>query len=307
MKIYLKVLAPLLALLLGPLTLFSQQPGIFMLRSLDSDSAKTGFISLSDVYPLSEHPDSSAIPGAGEEEGLSAEQVSLTGKYRHMCLAKTGISESEKVYLYNYQTNRSLVLRVKDLPLIATMNIYGANKPYTQFDYMIGFEINSASIKLLGQSTGMVLAAISKKDPFIKKPMQNLKWAEVVGGTFPEMAAPVGNTRAFKEGEYHVGKMRVAKTDSLTFYCRELLKDDYLFAKQLLVIHSRSKKVIFQNLFYSSESASFASEDAQWTGYLFNGRPPVLMQFQCSSFGCPEIIFLKQGTESIYLKCDNRH
>ena len=88
-----------------------------------------------------------------------------------------------------------------------------------------------------------------------------------------------------------------------------------LFARRLLVVDSKTKEIIIDKLYSSSEGTSPTplnyeeGDDVvnQWTGKLFKNKPQVIFGFLYESFGCPGISIIDKSNEEIYLQCDNRH
>jgi hypothetical protein len=96
----------------------------------------------------------------------------------------------------------------------------------------------------------------------------------------------------FENGDYEAGQCHVFDDEKHHFFIQELIKDHRQFGLRLLVTDSKTGDKIFEELYYSGESASFASLDNQWVGYLFENEPMVIFGFQWHSFGCPFITFI---------------
>lgn len=104
---------------------FSQNLQLFDLKLIGDD--ERGFFSLSEMYTLVEHEDSIAIPDLSahsQEEAAQFEQIKLEYHFRDLFLLKTGISESDTVYIFDYKTNFQLKFCVKDLTLTASITPY---------------------------------------------------------------------------------------------------------------------------------------------------------------------------------------
>ena len=97
--------------------------------------------------------------------------------------------------------------------------------------------------------------------------------------------------------------------NSMDYY---LINDNHL-----VIVETATKKLITEAIFTEGESTSRATlsfansvnENApeQWTGNLFKNKPPVFFGFTYESFGCTNINFIENPSNSIYLHCDNRH
>lgn len=64
------------------------------------------FISLSDNHPLSDHPDSLAIPNLESEDRNEVKVIKLDEVYRKRLLSGMGISESDQVFIYDYEVDK---------------------------------------------------------------------------------------------------------------------------------------------------------------------------------------------------------
>lgn len=145
---------------------------IFDLKYHAKDSTQiVAFISLSEIYPLSEDPDSMAIPDLSEkeiEEAANFQYFTVDSSFRKRFLSETNISETDKLFIYDYATDALHSFKVKNLKVVACLNIYGRDWPYSQFDFMIGFEINKDLLKDCDKYFTTSLAYVGKKSPFVR-------------------------------------------------------------------------------------------------------------------------------------------
>jgi hypothetical protein len=140
---------------------------------------KVGIISLSDSYRLSEHPDSIAIPDLSSVE--DRKYFTLDSKYRRRFLYRTNVSETDSVFIYNYEKDAIASYKVKNLKVVACMNMYGAGNLDTQRDYMLGFEVSSSVQKKFQGA----LVYVGKENPFIRGQLKSIVWKKIEPTAFP--------------------------------------------------------------------------------------------------------------------------
>lgn len=279
-----------------------------------------GFISFSDDYPLSEHPDSIAIPDISDMPYDSIQYFELTGKYREQFLNKTGVSEDDKLFVFNYSTGKIQSFLIKKLLLSALINPYASegDAPFDQFSYMIGFGIDRSMLSEIGGDYyNHVLVSVGKKNPFLVKKLNLITWSKVDSEKFPAVkfrSDIVSELKNFRKLETNMCQL-----DTLHFFAQELKEEkaDYnRSARHVIVINTKSGKVEFEELYTENESVGIAHlngifkdsrETNQWTGQLFKNRSPVIFGFTNNSFGCSLIYFMGQPQRFIYTKCDSRH
>jgi hypothetical protein len=308
----------LLFILILTFKLNAQELKIFELMYYEKDSTQSlAFISLSDVYDLSVHPDSLAIPDLSEigiEDSKKFEYIKLDEKYRKRFLSKTKISETDIVFIYDYSHDVLMSFTVKNLNIVACLNVYGADWPYSQEDYMIGFEINKKYLTGFGKYPSNTLVYVGKENPFVQGQVKHVVWKKIESKNFPVSAISSEDTTELNKylikGRYVTGNAYKYEKDGLQYFIQDILRltDDWIFAKRLIVIDLKTKETVFKKNYFDSEGESFAPLDNQWTGKLFKNKPSVIFGFMWISFGCPGITFLDSAKkEDIYINCDNRH
>lgn len=237
------------------------------------------FVSLSDAYDLSDIPDSIAV-----EKGF---------------LFKAKISETDKVFVYDFSTSVLKTFRVKDLKIVNYRDGYE--------ETMTGFRIDKRLLK--GLNFNNTLVYVGKENPFVQKRLTQVVWEKTEPSNFPSTIIELKDTRYFKEGKYTTSLTYKFETKNLKYYVQDLLsiERNWHFAKQLIVSDSKTMVKVYENVYYAGESASFAPLDNQWTGRLFKNKPSVIFGFQDISFGCPGIQFISSSEKGIILYCDNNH
>lgn len=312
-----------LLLLCGILTgkAHSQELNLFSYWYIEDNAI--GFISLSDVYALSEHPDSSAIP---DIKKLSVDQslsIALDGAYRQRFFKGTGISESDNVYIYNYAENKLKTFKAKELQVIALLDFYASVEewPFSQYDYMIGFQIDNSQLTDFKENYYDVLVYIGKENPFITGALEPITWDRAEAKDKTLLSTVPTDDSFFTDREitdYTVGDTYTYESGGYTYYIQNLFDgNNELFVRHLIVLNSATKKLVCERLYDQWEGNGLTSlnirgeeneyADYQWTGKLFNGMDPVIFGFQYFSFGCPYITILNSNDEEVYIYCDNRH
>ncbi len=292
------------------------ESGLFDIQSVEGYK-QIGFISLSDIYPLSEHPDSLSIPDVSEKSFDSARYFKLDKEYRKRFLTETEISENDQVFIYDYAANVLVSFPVKKLNVVANLNGYASEEdaPFSQFDYMIGFEIDRSAMKgIKDEYFNNTIVFVGAKNPFVKGKLKRVMWKKIDNKQFP--VAKMSKKALARTGNHKPGDTYTFVKDSLQYYLQDFKDGYWVFTRRLLVIHNKTGKVIFERVFEESEGSAMAplnntnpdvGNEIQWTGILFKNKAPVIFDLQYFSFGCPEISFLDKKQKSIYINCDNRH
>jgi len=318
----------LILFIISTLVLKSQKLELYRLRDLE-----ISFVSLSDIYPLSDDPDSLAIPDLKYLEKEKLQWFKLNSKYRKRFFSKTNISETDKVFIYDYSTDVLLSFSVKELNVVAYLNLYMTPDdcfpdPYKHYracdqsDYMIGFEINKNSLSGLGELYRNVLVYVGKENPFIQGQIKPVVWKKIDSSDFPSTKADVKiDSVYFVTGR---GNTYLYESDNLRFFIQDLFSNNesYIRGRHLLVVDIKNDKVVIEQVYQNSEGAMItplnfgiegldneydSDSQEQWTGKLFKNKPPVVFGFEWVSFGCPYITLLNTKKEYIDINCDNRH
>jgi hypothetical protein len=296
----------------------------------DNEKMKVVFVSLSGNYFLTENPDSLAIPDLGDMEKEQIRYFKLDLEYRKRFLAGTKISETDKLFIYDYSTDALLSFPVKNLNVVAYLNDYRTldDCPCDQYDYMIGFEIKKQFLTGLSDYYENVLVYAGKENPFARGQMKAIVWKKIDSNDFPLV-----KTNFKIDSMYNITAIA---TSSNTYLYEsndfQYFLQDFTFTiiyrcerRHLLVIDKKNSKVVVEKLFYISESScptdlnfgidrkdfadstiNYANYKYQWTGKLFKNKPPVLFGFEWVSYRCPDITWIGSTKEYIKINCDSR-
>jgi len=297
---------------------YAQELALYRLSVREKNNQeKVGFASFSDNHPLSDHPDSLAIPDLTDTEIGDAAYFTLDPEYRKRFLHQLHFSETDSVFVYNYAADRLRSFTVKDLDVAASLSLYTDTEswPYSQYDYMIGLEISSSYLKGFGEYFSETLVYVGKENPFVRGKLKPVRWKKMKSGEVPSEPSVFVDTS--QQGEYTTGDACKYEAEGYRYIVRDLLRDNQVAARRLVVTDLKTNETVCEKIYYVDEGSSltplnfikpdYNKEINQWTGNLFKNKPPVIFGFQYHSFGCPGIAFLKQSEKEIYINCDNRH
>jgi len=275
------------------------------------------FVSLSDIYPIDYDDSSQTLPNIEEKGVDSAQYFVLEKRYRDRFLSETKISETDSVFIYDYSINKLVPIIVKNMKVVAMVNIYASESdyPYPPYYYMIGFEIDAEKLKGLSDYYRHTLVSVGKENPFVQEQLTPIVWQKIATEDYPSKEI---------EGEYNaylktlsIGNTYLFEANGLQYFLQDRLDKQFSQPtyRRLLVVDSKTKDIIIEKIYGRGEGTSvsplnYEYADAginQWTGRLFKDKPPVIFGFEYISFGCPFISTIDKSNEDIFIYCDNRH
>lgn len=284
---------------------------IFSLYSIENKGKYRTFISLSDIYKdsITVPPDIIANQENQSFENLS--RIELPDLYRKKLLQGTGLTETDTLFLYNYEHNTLQKFQLKDLKAVAHLNLYSSEGDQIyDYYYMVGFELKESENKEEDAfENDLSLAAIGKQNPFAQEQLQSIVWIKIQADEFPE-------NDYLKKKDLQIERSVKYDNGDLIYFLQDWKSADYL-KYRILIVLDKEKELVYSRLFDNSDEGSGLTQlngiddpkstYYQWTGKLFKGKPPVLFDLENSSFGCPEILFLRQSHPRLYINCDPRH
>lgn len=293
-----------------------KKESINLFTIMPKDSSDVAFVSLSDIYNISEGNTTPAMPAIETMDIISAQYFTLEKKYRKRFLSQTHISESDSVFVYDYAKNKLASFGVKNLKATALINGYSSSEdfPYAPSDYMIGFEINKKYLNGFSEYYRDALVYVGKENPFAKEQLTPPDWKKVAAKEFPSRPLKNEDKKLLKNTA--IGNTYAFKTNSYLYFLQDYTDNrKNLYARRLLVTDPKTKDIIIEKLYSPSEGTTPSplnyeeGDDIvnQWTGKLFKDKPEVVFGFLYESFGCPGISLIDKSNEEIYLQCDNRH
>lgn len=307
----------LLSLFLMTLNINAQDLNIF---TLIARSKEATFVSLSDIdrpkKPLDAEEQLDAlslqeITDIAKNNNDDFNYVKLSPEYRTQFLSRTNIAETDKIFIYSYLRDTLVSLPINALNAVAWLNGYTNSEecPCPDYYYQIGFEIDNNFLKGFEDHYANTLVFIGKRNPFVRNQVEPIIWQKIDSTEFPGKAITLEVNYNFgnNDFEYELGQSYKFENEKFQIFIQKLLKKDSQFGLRLLAINKKTKENIFEKLYYSGESASFAPLDYQWIGNLFRNKPMVIFGFQWHSFGCPIIDFIDADKKEIPINCDNRH
>ncbi|MDI7190104.1 hypothetical protein [Leptospira santarosai] len=295
---------------LSAFKLNAQELNIFDLMFYERNENKNiGFVSLSGIRPNG--AGWFVIPNLTKKEEREIQNsgcIKLETKFRKYFFSNEKIPETAKVFIYDYSKDVLKTFKVKDLNFIACLSAYvdREKRPYDINDFMIGFEINKKFLPDFDMYFTNALVFIGKENPFIQGQLKRIVWQKNKPKYFPSNKVETKDVY-FTESEYSKGDTYQYETDELQYFLQELVKNNDVRAKRLLVMNSRTNSKVYEEVYSLGEGDSFASLDGQRTGKLFKNKPKVIFGFKHRSFGCESIEFLKSSEKGIQIDCDNRH
>ena len=120
----------------------------------------------------------------GDDVKLTKDTIPLNPTQRKQFLELAEITESDKVFIYEFMKDSVTTLNVKDLPALACINIYAMgydDEPNYESDYGFGLDIGKRDI----QNDNLVY--IGQTNPFQAGNMTSLIWDSIPRDQFPKL------------------------------------------------------------------------------------------------------------------------
>ena len=273
------------------------------------------FIPLCEAYRWSEHPDSQAVADRylGMVEYENDNYHTLDSPYRKRFLKRCQMDDADQVFVYNLDLDSIATYTVAELSVVAFVTPYGTQGQVRQEDYLLGFQLEAAAMASWSYERSLVY--VGRQNPFLKGQMKPIVWQVSKENPFSRFTFP-------KEDSSRIYKKDVSATlyheqEGKHYYLNNLGSNTSIGGRHLAVLDSARQQLIFSHAFIDSEGCdlnplsgidtAYKGQPMQFTGQLFNNRPPVIMGFMSWSFGCPRIHFLAQESPPVFIRCDNRH
>jgi len=297
---------------------------IYSIQSFQYQNSKTfGFVSMTDIFRHSHHPDSLVIDpqNLGDFKFEDDNAHTVNEPYRTRFLSRLNIAVSDSIFIYSFKLDRCFSFPLSGLNLVAHLTMYGPDFPITQDQYLIGFEFGKDGLPydLLGEYYYNAIASIASKNPFQTGETQRIIWEKTLEESMPDFELPEIAKRWKNEWIKTVVRNEVYRFTSVfyVYYLQSMERETGGGGRHLLVANSKTGKVIFNTFYFDSEGTYLLPlsgvdemdnlEMGQWTGKLFPNKPPIIYGFYGNSFGCPSIDFIDKDLSPIYIRCDNRH
>ncbi|MBI0155956.1 MULTISPECIES: hypothetical protein [Gilliamella] len=289
-----------------------EQLEIFKLNLVDGSEPKFYFVKLLQgshivIYDKDGNKKQSIQPiFPDNEDGYKKDKYQLPQKYRQSFLTASGISETDNLFVYNYEYNKLYSFPISKLEVFA---IKDDCFPTDETNYQFGFalELNQLPQDYDHNDTydpsDTTFVYIGKENPFAQEQLTLLNWQKI-------------SDKEDKEYYY------LAQTHGLHYYLATLgkvwdhLERDYYPKIGILVVKDSKNSILFNHDYFSTTIYSTLPLNGkdkdheyknQWTGRLFKNKPLVVFGF-VSKMGCPVINFIDSSFPSydIRLRCDLR-
>ena len=283
----------------------------------EENEPKCGFVVLSDAFPYADYQTENIIApeNLGEFEYTNDNYHEVKGVYRERFLNELSIKDSDILFVNNLNQNKVSSFKVIDLKLTAHLTPYGPNSPIENWDYLIGFELDSTQLPFKTPETynQTIFSCVAAENPFNAGKAVEMIWEKVDTSEFIWQLTPEEKPKyMLLETRKDVYRFN---WDGKNFYVQEVQTRENMFGYHLVVADENSNKKISSAFFFESESTYLqplngqknSGATLQFTGFVFKNKPPIIYGFTSNTFGCPYISFAGKNEKSIWLKCDNRH
>lgn len=308
----------LMPLVFQTLSANSQNLDIYRLSTYYSDEGDNfGFVSLTDGFPFSDHPDSLVI--AGENLGnINLDAVkdnshTLDPIYRQRFLSRLHIEESDQLYIYHLLKDTIYTFNVSDLPLVAYLTPYEPQLPIPDNDYFIGFKLKNIPESM--NIHGADFVSISKACPFQTGKLNPMIWTEMETESFPYFHKV--KDLPSELDSFHVRDIYQYNLEGLAYYVMSYAKPHRTEIRHLLIVDALTNQLVYDKVFLQEGDYDLinlnvkrhdeSSSDCQWAGKLFNNEPTIFFNFIQPMFGCNSLYFVDEKQSTIEISCDNRH
>ncbi|WP_165749754.1 right-handed parallel beta-helix repeat-containing protein [Cellulophaga sp. Z1A5H] len=273
----------------------------------ENGDTRTAFVNLSDTYFSSIKYDNMLL-----NQEITSDTIVLNLKQRALFLKKINISDADTIFIYEIENDTVYSYNVKNLPLIACVNIYvGASENESDFEF--GFDLGKLTINYSN------FVYVGKENPFQTKQLKPMVWKTIANKDFPiKFDAKVVNKdiRSWFDGVIPE-KSYIFKDNNYNYFIQNLERDGSVNYRYMVVLNATSNELIFSDVLIDSEGSYLiplntednenAYNEIQWSGALFKDKPVVTFGYEGYSFGCPSITLISKTAPPISILCDNRH
>jgi len=284
---------------------------VYFLTSYHRDQkgeTQTAFVNLSETYFENRGANYSLLENSsiGTNDTIRFNKIQ-----RKIFLKKMKITEADSIFIYDLDSNKTHTYKVKNLPVIACLNIY-TDWGGSEDDYEFGFDLGKVKV-------GDNFVAIGNVSPFQNDRIKQIIWEPIDKKKLPVTFSPkIVNEEARSWFKNVIPKQAYTfSNDNFNYYIQNLEEEEHLIGRYLVVFDASSQKKVFADIFLESEGSYLTplniknnnpqSYEKQWTGRLFKDKPPVLFGLMDFSFGCSFISFLEDQEPPLRILCDNRH
>lgn len=281
---------------------------VTVISSGQKDIFSDVFISVSDIYkdpmPIQEEV-------FKNQKNVSPDEVryiELDSKHRRKMLDGLHLTESDSLYVYNYQFNKLQKIPLNKLKAVAYLDFYSMESEEADpGSYMVGFQVEAHQPQGINSQYENAVAYFGNKNPFVEGKMQAIEWKKT--------GADISK-KYFTHSKLKPGNTFQAQYENLNYYLQDYVENEAVTERKLVVINEKNEKIFEKTISNAGMDAELAplngidtdaANTIQWTGYLFKGKPPVFFGFIAPYAGCPSISFIDKTEKDFIINCDNRH
>lgn len=292
------------------------------------DYCTTSFANLSETYFSNEAVEKNPLL---KGDDFQKDTIVLEGERRALFLKHTHISEEDKLFIYDFKNKISKEFLVKDLPVMACLNVYSERPSqeseeylewvfsgYAHFDYEYGFDLGK---KYKNQEYAEAFTFVGKENPFVEGNIQRIKWEKIA-----QKDIPVSVSESYlKEHDIDFQKLRFKEAYQFTSGKEWVIAQDFIYTEEEIeyemmvryfIVLDTEKQTITNQFFIQDgefgeilpfEQINEDEYSAQYFGQLFKGKSSVFLNLENRMFGCENIYFSDAKDLPVNILCDNRH
>ncbi|WP_279085271.1 hypothetical protein [Gilliamella apis] len=280
-----------------------EQLEIFELNLVDNSEPKFYFVNLLQgshivIYDKDGNKKQSIQPiFPDNEDGYKKDKYQLPQKYRQSFLTASGISETDNLFVYNYEYNKLYSFPISKLEVFA---IKSDCLPTDETNYQFGFALELNQLPQDYDPNDTTFVYIGKESPFAQEQLTLLNWQKI-------------SDKEDEEDNY------LAQAHGLHYYLKQhpSHRDDYPKCGRLVIKNEKNKILRDDNYVFSSLYGGLPLNGKdkdheykkQWTGKLFKNKPSVVFGFFfAGAEKCPVIDFIDSSFSKydINLHCAHR-
>ncbi len=284
----------------------SQEMRLFYLYPIDAEYPQKGaFVSLSDerIWMNEEFADAAYNP-YNMDEGKAREDSIVLGQEREDFLRAARVKDTDKLHIYSMFLDSVLTFEPTELALI--------KQTHAHWGVDIGFKLTAVNLEKMGDFYWNAFAYIGPSNPFQTGTIHPMVWKQTEKAVFPKNVEIPSQTPSIVQ--LSAGEVFECVTEDYTYLVQDLIDStsSRIRGRHLVVFESESDTLIFNKVFFNTESKSLTpltgeGENIQWTGQPFQHKPLMVYGFVWVSFGCPAIDFIGLENQSVEILCNNRH
>ena len=277
---------------------------------------RTGFVNLSDSFFRYEYDEegNNITKPILEIYNDSNDTITLNNKQRKQFLERTKVNETDSLFIYDITNDKVLCFYVKNLPVIACINIYFSPREYKreEFDYEFGFDLGK------NFTIGSNFIFVGKNNPFVTGELKPIIWKEInknlIDNTILKDSITI-NLKNELRG-FSLKNSYFFSQSNLKYYLQDFIDENYSRRRLLLIFDAQKEQIIHLEIQKETEGISFNAiktidnnidYGGQFTGKLIKNKNDVFFGFLNYSFSCPSITVLDKTEPKIPILCDNRH